>query len=187
MPSVGSTEGCRVAFLVELLSRRYAPARERLRACPDGILEAAAFFIPVSLYEAMTWQSTGELGRARAAYEQARALLASRLEQDPRDPRLHAALGLALAGLDRPSEAIRHGRRAVELFPLSTDRLQAPVYAIDLALIHTMVGEERAAVEGLESVLSIPSTLSVAWLEADPRWDPLRDDPGFAALLERHR
>ena len=47
-----------------------------------------------------------------------------------------------------------------------------------------MVGDQAAAVEQLDTALSIPSILSPAWLEKDPRWDSLRGNPGFTSLLE---
>ena len=90
------------------------------------------------------------------------------------------------AALERGEDAIRHGRRAVELYPLSKDALQAPVLMTDLALTYTLVGDHDAALEQLDEVLSIPSILSTAWLEKDPRWDPLREHPGYAALLREH-
>ena len=59
--------------------------------------------------------------------------------------------------------------------------------AIDLAQIYVMVGDHERAVEQLEYLLTNPSWVSVAWLEIDPTWNPLRDDPAFQELLERHR
>jgi serine/threonine-protein kinase len=47
-----------------------------------------------------------------------------------------------------------------------------------------MVGEFDAAIDQLELLLSIPSTLSVPLLRLDPAWDPLRDHPRFKKLLE---
>ncbi len=186
MPPVDSTEGCRVGFLAELLDRRYDAALDRLETCPQPVLQAGIFSIPTALFEGMTRQLMDEPEQARAAFERSRAILEERLAKDDRDHRTHSALGLTYAGLGRSEEAVRHGRRAVELYPVSMDALEAPGLIIDLALIHTMVGDEDAALEQLERVLSMQSIFSASWLEQDPLWDPLRDNPGFTELLRRH-
>jgi TolB-like protein/Flp pilus assembly protein TadD len=186
MPSVAGTESCRVGFFVELMGRRYEAALERLESCPDRVLEAGAFFIPIPMYEGMTLRLMGDEARATAAFEQATAVLEERLAQYPQDHRIHSALGQVYAALGRGEDAIRHGRRAVELYPLSKDALEAPVLMTDLALTYTLVGDHDAAIEQLDEVLSIPSILSTAWLEKDPQWDPLREHPGYAALLREH-
>ena len=49
-----------------------------------------------------------------------------------------------------------------------------------------MVGEYDAAIEQLEYLLSIPSTVSVPLLRIDPTWDRLRDHPRFQALLAKY-
>ena len=113
-------------------------------------------------------------------------ILEGRLAKDDLDHRTHSALGLTYAGLGRSEEAVDHGLRAVELYPVSRDALEGPGLIIDLALIYTMVGDEDAALRQLERVLSIQSIFSASWLEHDPLWDPLRDNPGFAELLARH-
>ena len=48
------------------------------------------------------------------------------------------------------------------------------------------VGEQDAAIEQLDHLLSIPSLISVPILRMNPIWDPLRDNPEFAALLDRY-
>jgi serine/threonine-protein kinase len=186
MPSVDSTEKCRVGFFVELMDRQYAAALQRLDSCPDRVLEASAFFIPIPMYEGTAYRLMGDSARTRAAFEQSAAVLEERLERHPQDHRIHSALGQTYAALGRTEDAVRHGRRAVELHPLSKDALQAPVLMTDLALTYTLVGDHDAALEQLDEVLSIPSILSIAWLEKDPRWDPLREHPGYAALLREH-
>jgi serine/threonine-protein kinase len=186
MPPVDSTEGCRVAFLAELLDRRFDEALDRLESCPQPVLQAGIFSIPTALFEGMTLELMGEPQAALAAYERSQAILEERLAADDLDHRTHSALGLTYAGLGRSDDAVRHGLRAVELYPVSKDALEAPGLIIDLALIYTMVGDEEAALEELERVLSIQSIFSASWLEADPLWDPLRDNPEFADLLARH-
>ena len=52
---------------------------------------------------------------------------------------------------------------------------------------------KRQALTGLawdvhvEPLLPGPSKISVRFVELDPHWDGLRDDPDFVALLERYR
>jgi tetratricopeptide (TPR) repeat protein len=141
--------------------------------------------IPKTLLQAFVLEWMGEIERARAHYETARSMLEAELEQAPDDARLHSSLGLALAGLGREAEAKSEGERAVELLPVSKDALFGSYMAIDLADIYTRVGEYDAAVDQLEYVLSIPAEISVPLLRIDPRWDPLRDHPGFQRLLEK--
>ena len=69
--------------------------------------------------------------------------------------------------------------------PISVDAITGPFYATDLAQIYTMVGEYDAAIEILQRLLDIPSLLSPEWLRLDPRWDALRDHPGFQELVRR--
>jgi hypothetical protein len=47
------------------------------------------------------------------------------------------------------------------------------------------VGDENAALSEIERLLAIPSMVSPAWLHFDFRFDSLRDNPDFQALLER--
>jgi tetratricopeptide (TPR) repeat protein len=151
------------------------------------VLEAGGFAIPVDLFAGMAYRVMERPRDARAAFTAARDLLADRLARNPEDHRLHASLGLALAGLGEAEDAVRHGRRAVALYPRTRDALEAPLMVINLALIQTLVGDVEAALTALEQALSVPSILSAAWLEADPRWDPIREAPGFSELLARHR
>jgi serine/threonine protein kinase/tetratricopeptide (TPR) repeat protein len=185
-PHVENTEPCRVGYLAELLDRDYGAALVRLDNCSDAVLEAGAFYEPVELVRGIVLRLSNEPERAREAFTAALGLLSAKLQEGSADHRIHAALGLAYAGLGRSEEAVRHGTRAVQLYPLDKDALEAPVLLINLALVHTMVGQGEAALANLDTALSIPSILSTAWLRKDPRWDELRDAEGFEALLRKH-
>ena len=100
--------------------------------------------------------------------------------------RLHSALGLAYAFLGRTEEAIKEGKRALELMPVSKDALDGPVHVQRLARIYAILGEYDPAIEKLEYLLSIPSSLSVTWLKIDPSWDSLRNHLRFQKLLEKY-
>jgi len=57
---------------------------------------------------------------------------------------------------------------------------------MDLAHIYTLVGEDEAALDQIEYLLSIPCELSVYSLLHDPIWDPLRDHPRFQRILHEN-
>ena len=128
----------------------------------------------------------GEPELAHASYDSARAILDKELDAHPDDHRIHRALGIAYAGLGRKDEAIREGKRAVVLFPVSKDAYAGTGPVLTLAMIYTMVGEYDAALDEIEYVLSIPSWWSVHDISLDPIWDPLRDYPRFRELLEKY-
>jgi tetratricopeptide (TPR) repeat protein len=128
----------------------------------------------------------GEPDTAAAQYEVARELLEAEAAASPEDPRMRSSLGIVYAAQDRREVAIREGKLACELLPQSKDAFYYIAFAIDLAHIYTILGDNEAALEQLEHLLSNPSFYSAPFLRMDPRWDPLRDDPAFQALLEKY-
>ena len=120
------------------------------------------------------------------SYEGARGLLEPEVLASPEDPRLRSSLGIVYAALGRKDDAIREGIRATELLTRSMDGFYYLPYVVDLAHIYTIVGEDEAALDQIEYLLTNPSWISAPFLEKDPRWDPLRDHPRFQALLEKY-
>ena len=92
-------------------------------------------------------------------------------------------LGLALAYLGRKAEAIREGRRGVELMPISRDAYFGPYNQLQLVRIYLLTGEPDLALDQLEPLLRMPFYLSPGWLRIDPAFDGLRTQPRFGALL----
>ncbi|MGH7547890.1 MAG: TPR end-of-group domain-containing protein [Gemmatimonadales bacterium] len=71
----------------------------------------------------------------------------------------------------------------MELLPISKDANAGYYRAWDLSRIYAMVGESDAAVDRVEHLLSIPGSLTAAWLRIDPTWDALRGHPRFKKLV----
>jgi TolB-like protein/Flp pilus assembly protein TadD/tRNA A-37 threonylcarbamoyl transferase component Bud32 len=184
MPEADTPRAAVGWFLQEMHEGKYREALDRLSSGPiRDILPQRE--IPRGLFQAWAYQSLNEPKLARGAYDAARSLMEERLRDRPDDARLHVNLGVALAGLGRKEEAIRHGKRAIELNPVSRDAMNGPHIVGSLALIYTMVGEHDAALDRLEDLLSIPSGFSVAYLRLDRRWEPLWDHPRFKDLETR--
>jgi serine/threonine-protein kinase len=175
-----------VWFWQEMYEGRYREALDRLASQRDGWIRTKMWARPTALLAAFAYEMLGEPDTAAANYEVARELLEAEVAASSEDPRMRGSLGIVYAAQGRREEAIREGKLACELLPQSKDAFYYLAFAIDLAHIYTILGDNEAALEQLEHLLSNPSFYSAPFLRMDPRWDPLRDDPAFQALLEKY-
>ncbi len=129
--------------------------------------------------------TAARLGRSLIFQERSVECVRAAAAGHPRTVEAWLELGCAHALLEHRADAIRAADRVKELSPLSADAYDGADSLLDQAQILARAGEVERAVATLEQLLSIPSTVSAAWLRLDPCWDPLRDNPAFKALLER--
>jgi len=173
-------------FWQEAMEGQYVEALGRLEADPEGWIRIKIQAAPKVHFAATLLASLGKKDRAEELFEAARRMLEAEILTVPDDARYHSSLGIALAGLGRKEEAVREGRRGVELLPLSKDAVYGIPAIIDLAHIYALLGDVEKSVEQLEFLLSRPSWISVPFLKKDPRWLPLKGEPRFEALLARY-
>ncbi|MCH7683985.1 MAG: protein kinase [Gemmatimonadetes bacterium] len=157
-----------------------------LGSARDAVFEGYAFFLPTSLYAAWAHELRGDDVAAHAAFDSARVLLDSVLAVLPDDWRVHAARGLALAGLGRRQEALREARWLQQSVVYREDAYDSRLVAEERARILAQAGEVDAALDEIEQLLAGPGFLSVHTLRLDPRWDPIREHPRFQALLAKY-
>jgi TolB-like protein/Flp pilus assembly protein TadD len=141
---------------------------------------------PREFLEGAIYTFLNDRERARSAFEHARPIAEQSLREAPNDAFRHALLGQILAGLGEKEAAIAEGKRAVNLLPESQDALEGPKATLELAKIYTWTGETDQALLLLDHSLSTPSGITVSSLKLDPIWDPLRSDPRFQALIDKH-
>jgi tetratricopeptide (TPR) repeat protein len=164
----------------------YLEALGYLESLPGDWFRIKIGAYPKALLSAQIHELLGEPQRARDDFEMARGLLEKEVAKRPDDPRYHSSLGIAFAALGRRDEAVREGKRAVELLPMSKDAVYGIPYVIDLAQIHVMLGERDAALAQLEILLSRPTWVSPAYLEMDFRWNRIRDGSGYKQLMKKY-
>jgi serine/threonine-protein kinase len=127
---------------------------------------------------------SGRAALARVYHDSARASAAAALRERPSDPELHAALGLAYAGLGRSREALREGQRAIALDSAGADTERGRWMRYTAATIAARVGAHDEALALLAGGLPASSpTVSAYWFRLDPVWARLRDDPRLRQLL----
>ena len=122
--------------------------------------------------------------KARSAFTAARAEQEKIVQAQPNYGPALCVLGLIDAGLGRKEEALREGRRAVELLPVEKDAMNGMDMVKYLAMIAAWVGDKDLACEQLARVIRRPSSPSYGQLKLLPFWDPLRGDPRFEKLVE---
>src|SRR5437763_7859445 len=122
--------------------------------------------------------------KARSAFTAARAEQEKIVQAQPNYGPALCVLGLIDAGLGRKEEALREGRRAVELLPVEKDSMNGTNMVKYLAAIAAWVGDKDLACEQLASIIRRPSNLSYGQLKLLPFWDPLRGDPRFEKIVE---
>lgn len=154
---------------------------------PPGAWLPANFRFPAAIAMGQVYESMGQADRARAHFTEALASLLPAASRRPDDYQVHAGIGLAAAGLRRADLAVHHGRRAVEILPVSEDAVAAPVLVYVLATIHARLGQHAEAFATLDRMVESPGFYSERWIERDPWFASLRADPAFPAHLERWR
>ena len=55
------------------------------------------------------------------------------------------------------------------------------------ARIYAIAGMTSDSIASLEPLFSPPSAISVPWVELDPVFNGIREEPEFMAMMERHR
>jgi tetratricopeptide (TPR) repeat protein len=141
---------------------------------------------PKAFLEGMIYLYLGDKEKAQLAFEHARALAEKLLPEASQDSARHGQLGLNLAFLGRKEEAIAEGKRAVELLPESHDAFDGPQATTTLAQIYAWTGESDDALRLLDHLLVVKNGLTVPILKLHLDWDPLRKDPRFQALIDKH-
>jgi TolB-like protein/Flp pilus assembly protein TadD len=169
--------------MILTLSARFDEALSQLSSGPRLFSENQFYFATKDLLTAVVYRNMGKPERARPYYQSATTTLQEEIGKRPDDARLHSALGLALAGLGKKEDAIRAGKRGVELMPVTKEAWRGAYREFELAKVYVMVGEQELAIDILERLLTMPFNASAHWLRLDPVWAPLKINARFQKLI----
>jgi serine/threonine protein kinase/Flp pilus assembly protein TadD len=169
----------------------YALAERDAAAAKNGVIAAGEN--PAYTDEAVTFsrlfmegviaRMTKDDAAAHAAFTAARAEQQKVIEANESYGPPLCVLGLIDAGLGQKEEALREGRRAVELLPVGKDPINGITMIKYFAMIAAWVGDKDLACEQLAIAIRPPSRLTYGELKLLPYWDPLRGDPCFEQIV----
>jgi serine/threonine-protein kinase len=174
-------------LLCALAERDSAAATKALIALgenPASLAPIADVRFNRSFMEGLIARLAKDDAKAQAAFTAARAEQERVIHTQPNYGPAVCVLGLIDAALGRKQEALREGRRAVELLPVAKDALRGIAMVKYLAMIAAWVGDKDLALEQLAIAVRNPSDLSFGQLKRMPFWDPLRGDPRFEELVK---
>ncbi len=166
-----------------LAERDVAAATDALNAFGEIPLTDYAVHSNRPLMEGVIARMMKDEGTARAAFMAARAEQEKAVRSEPNYGPPLCVLGLIDAALGQKEEALREGRRAVELLPVEKDAINGPLMITYLAMIAAWAGDKDLACEQLAIAIRPPSTVSYGQLKLLPFWDPLRGDPRFEKIV----
>jgi TolB-like protein/class 3 adenylate cyclase/Flp pilus assembly protein TadD len=166
-----------------LAERDVAAATDALNAFGEIPLTDYAVHVNRPLMEGVIARMAKDEGTARAAFMAARAEQEKAVRSEPNYGPPLCVLGLIDAALGQKEEALREGRRAVELLPVEKDAINGPLMITYLAMIAAWAGDKDLACEQLAIAIRPPSTVSYGQLKLLPSWDPLRGDPRFEKIV----
>jgi TolB-like protein/Flp pilus assembly protein TadD len=146
-----------------------------------GMIDGYAF--PKSWYKGLVARTQGNIDTAQHAFEQAGRVVEVDLSRWPDDAKTIMMLAFIHVALGRKEDALREGRRAVGLLPISKDAYDGPILATNLAAIYAQVGEGDLALEQLATLVEVPNGPTRGTLRAEPEWDSLRGDPRFEKIV----
>jgi tetratricopeptide (TPR) repeat protein len=169
-------------FYVALCERDRAAIDRSLAAIPPTGTSVDLNF-PLSFCKALAARVQGDEQAARAAFLRAREEVNKTVNEQPNYGPGFSVLGLIDAALGQKDDALREGRHAIELLPLTKDSIDGAEVVKYLGVIYAWCGEKDLAIEQINATLRIPSTLSYGNLKLHPYWDPLRGDPRFEKIV----
>jgi TolB-like protein/Tfp pilus assembly protein PilF/predicted Ser/Thr protein kinase len=169
-----------------LAERDVAAAREALLASDEGRLGVDAVLFPRAFVEGVIARMANDEQKAQLAFTAAHAEQEKTVQAQPDYGPAWCVLGVIDAALGRKEDALREGRRAVELLPVEKDSVNGLHMIEHLAMIAAWVGEKDLACEQLAKAIRYPmypSAVSYGELKLMPWWDALRGEPCFEEIV----
>jgi TolB-like protein/Tfp pilus assembly protein PilF len=166
-----------------LAERDIVAAKDALLASDEFPLGLDAVNFTRPFAEGVIARMTNDEHKAELAFAAARAEQEKKVQAQPDYGPAWCVLGVIDAALGRKEDALREGRRAVELLPVERDSVNGLHMIEYLAMTAAWVGEKDLACEQLAKAIRYPNAVSYGELKLMPFWDPLRDEPRFEKIV----
>ena len=149
----GIADSC---FLCALAERDAKAGEAALAALGDNTFGDDATQFSPDFGRGLLARMTNDENKARAAFTAARSAQEKHVQEQPDYAPAISILGLIDAALGRKEDALREGRRAMELLPVTKEANNGPGMIQNFSIIAAWVGEKQLACDQLAVTLQLP-------------------------------
>ena len=167
-----------LAALFRFLDEDFLSALDKLTLKSPGIDSTFYYLTKAELYRIRK-----NSNKEYAYFDSARIALQKIVNAQPDEAYFRSFLGIALAATGHKKEAIKEGKTAIKLLPVTKDAWEGSDLLWLLAEIYVITGEYKSAIDQIEEALAIPSIMSRKSIKIDELWYPLYDDPRFQNII----
>jgi TolB-like protein/Flp pilus assembly protein TadD len=191
LPTLGKKDDPFVAmlrFTSAVLSREWLKAGKILIETASGEFDFGRFLslptlIPLGCMQVWMTRLRGLDPSREPQTAPACRQLERKVRANPDDAYLLSTLAIIEAACSRKGEALAHATRAAEMLPISSDAVEGPGIARNVAIVYTLNNEPDLAIKELAILADLPNGVDYGDLKLHPCWDPLRSDPRFEKLV----
>jgi TolB-like protein/Tfp pilus assembly protein PilF len=166
-----------------LCERDFAAADRALAALSTNTYGPDAMAFTPTFARGLIARVRGDTDAAQTIFKTARAEQEQVVREQPDYGPAICLLGLIDAALGRKEDALREGRRAIEVLPPSRDAIGGADMMMFFAIICAWSGEKDLALSQLRTIQLKTLYVTFGSLKLHPFWDPLRGDPRFEQIV----
>jgi serine/threonine protein kinase/Flp pilus assembly protein TadD len=180
---IGTQKIAAPLFLCALMERDPEAADRAIASIPsDGMTGYGNVLLPREWYVALAARTFGDKKKSEAGFTAVKAIEERRVGDQKEYAGAWTILALAEAALGHKNDAVQHARHACELLPVTKDAVDGPAFVVNLAIVYDWIGDKDAALKELQTAAQVPFGVTYGDLKLHPRWDSLRDHPGFKRI-----
>lgn len=176
--------------VIDIYERKYKEALDELsRWFSVTHTPPPHYYHPKYLFYAMIYGYLNEKNLEKVYYDSTRIYIEDQIEKFTplsKKPTVLSCLGIAWAGLGNIEKSQEMADKVIQILSDNPDAFKGPYALEDVAYIYTKNGNYTQALKILRNILSKPGPLTTRILELDPRWEPLRNLPGYRRLLNQY-
>jgi TolB-like protein/class 3 adenylate cyclase/Tfp pilus assembly protein PilF len=170
-------------LILALCEHDFQTASRALAALGNNPVQNDAVHLSPPFVRGLIARTQGDDIAANVAFSEARTRQEKLVREQPDYAPALCVLGLIDAALGHKEDALREGRRAIELLPIRRDSINGAHMIEYFAITCAWAGEKDLALEQLRIATQNPGEINYGELKLHPYWDPLRGDPRFEKIV----